>query len=347
MPEALRIALAHNLKRLAPSAGGSDDDEAEYDSPSTIAAIHAAIASYGHHVVDLEADATFARALLEARVDLVFNVAEGRRGRGREAQVPALLELLGIPYTGSDPACMVVTLDKALAKAVVRQAGIRTPRGVVMNTGEELLPSDMQFPVIVKPVAEGSSKGVLPSSIAKDEQGARALARSMVTRYRQGALVEEYLPGREFTVGIVGHQPSVFAPLEIILPAADEYPVYSFDHKLAPTPQVRYEVPAKISAELDRELRAAALAVFRAVGCRDVARIDLRLDRDGRPSFIECNPLPGLTPGWSDLCLVAEGEGTDYRTLIGQILAPAMARAKSDRPSSRSAAGVAADAYAE
>ena len=134
MHEGLRIALAFNLKRLDPRAGGVDDDEAEYDAPSTIASIRDAIASLGHEVVEVEADVGFSRAIVEANADVVFNVAEGRRGRSREAQVPALLDMLGVPYTGSDPACMVVTLDKALAKSVVRQSGVRAPLGVVMCT---------------------------------------------------------------------------------------------------------------------------------------------------------------------------------------------------------------------
>jgi D-alanine-D-alanine ligase len=343
MVEALRIALAYNLKRVSPRAGGVDDDEAEYDAPSTIAAIREAIVELGHDVVDLEADAGFPRALLDSGVDLVFNVAEGRLGRSREAQVPAILDMLGIAYTGSDPACMVVTLDKALAKSVVQGAGVRTPLALVMTTGDEPLPSGMRFPVIVKPVAEGSSKGVLPSSVATSEAEARRLAKAMAARYHQGALVEEFLPGREFTVGIVGSGPRVLCPMEIILQTGTEHPVYTFDHKLAPTDEVRYEVPARVPPELDRELRETALAAFRALGCRDVARVDLRLDRDGRVSFIECNPLPGLTPVWSDLCMIADASGIGYRELIGLILAPAIERSRAGRERPSRTGGITAE----
>lgn len=323
----LRIGLAYNLKRQAPAQGGVDDDEAEYDSPTTIGAIRDAIASHGHTVVELEANGSFPRALLASEVDLVFNVAEGARGRSREAQVPALLELLGVPYTGSDPTCLVVTLDKAIAKAMVRQAGVRTPAGVVMISGAEPLPPGFAFPAIVKPVAEGSSKGVLPNSVATSEAEARAMARAIAQRYRQGALVEEYLPGREFTVGLLGGpEPEVLPPMEIVLSTREAHPVYSFDHKLEPNGEVRYEAPARVTPELDRELREVAAAAFAALGCRDVGRIDLRLDAEGRVAFIECNPLPGLTPGWSDLCLIAEATGLDYRALIGRILEPAIAR---------------------
>lgn len=322
----MRVGVAFNLKRVKPEAGGAHDDEAEYDAPSTIEAIAGAISSLGHDVVLLEADATFPAAVLAARVDVVFNVSEGARGRSREAQVPAVLELLGIPYTGSDPAALVTTLDKALAKGVVRDAGIYTPTAVVMTTGDEPLPAGFAFPAIVKPVAEGSSKGVLPASVATSEDEARSLARRVAARYAEGALVEEYLPGRELTVAVLGE--SVLPPMEIVLRTRDPFPVYSFDHKLEPTDEVAYEAPARISSELDRAVRALAARAFAALGCRDVARVDVRLDAAGRPAFIECNPLPGLTPGWSDLCLIAEAAGVDYPTLIRRILEPATRRAR-------------------
>ncbi len=323
----MRIALAFNLKRIKPRPGGFDDEDAEYDAPSTIQAIADALASHGHEVEQIEADASFVARILGTKVDVVFNVAEGARGKSREAQVPALLELLGIPYTGSDPACFVLTLDKAVAKSIVSAAGVRTPRSVVVTAQNAAIPADMSFPVIVKPVAEGSSKGVLPASVAETNERAREIAIGMAERYRQGALVEEYLPGREFTVGILGDPPVVLAPMEVVLRTKERYPVYSFDHKLVPNDEVVYEVPAKIDGDLDRTLRTMSLRAFEALGCRDVARVDLRLDAQGVPSFIECNPLPGLTPGWSDLCLIGEGEGIDYRSLIGRILAPAIARA--------------------
>lgn len=321
----LRVGLAFNLKRVSPSAGCVLDDEAEYDAPSTIDAIRSAITSLGHVVVDLEADATFPRALIASGVDVVFNVAEGARGRSRESHVPALLELMGVPYTGSDPTCMVVTLDKYLAKRVVREAGVRTAPASVITSGDEPLPAELRYPAIVKPVAEGSSKGVLPSSVVQSEAEARELAWQIARRYRQGALVEEYLPGREFTVGVLDG-PTVLPPMEVVFATNEEHPVYSFDHKLEPTSEVRYEVPAKLSPELEREIVALAERAFVALGCRDVARIDVRLDRDGKVSFIECNPLPGLTPGWSDLCLIAQAAGIDYRSLIARILEPAIRR---------------------
>lgn len=327
----LHVVLAYNLKRVKPERGGAHDEEAEFDSPSTIDAIAQAIESHGHVVTKVEGDASFPATVLALQPDVVFNVTEGTRGRSREAHVPAFLELVGIPYTGSDPAALVTTLDKGVAKSIVRAAGLHTPLSTVMTTGTEALPPGFTFPAIVKPVAEGSSKGVLASSVATDEREVRTLARRMAVRYSQGVLVEEFLPGREFTVAILGEPAVVLPPMEVVLQTGEEFPVYSFDHKLEPTDEVRYESPAKVPPELDEALRRLALESFRALGCRDVARIDMRLDRDGRPAFIECNPLPGLTPGWSDLCLIAEPAGIDYRSLIARILAPAIGRRDAEK----------------
>lgn len=324
----LRVGFTFNLKRSAPQAAGDYDAEAEYDSPKTIAAIHDAIASYGHEVIDLEATPELPSLLAVANVDVVFNVAEGLRGRNRESQVPALLELLDIPYTGSDPATLSITLDKVLAKRVVRQHGISTPNFVVMETGKERLPKDLRFPVIVKPAAEGSSKGVFASSVVTNEADLRATARDLATRYGHPALVEEFLTGREFTVALLGEtRPKALPPMEIVFIDPDEaFPVYTFEDKLEWSKRLRYDAPAVVDSALGREIERVAKEAFAALGCRDVARIDLRLDADGKVNFIECNPLPGLTPGWSDLCLISTAAGLDYRDLIGEILAPAIRR---------------------
>ncbi len=330
----LRVGLTFNLKRIKPGYGGATDDEAEYDSPSTVQAIHDAIASHGHEVIDLEATPELASTLAASNVDVVFNVAEGMRGRNRESQIPAILELLGIPYSGSDPATLSLALDKVLAKRICREAGIATPDFLVMTTGREKLPKSFTFPLIVKPIAEGSSKGVLGTSVAENESHLRELATAMASRYKQGALVEAYLPGREFTVALLGEKkPRVLPPMEIVFTRRDvKHPVYNFDHKLEPNEEIRYEAPAKIDPEVQREIEGVARSAFVALGCRDVARVDIRLDGSGRAHFIECNPLPGLTPGWSDICLIAESVGMDYRTLIGEILAPAIKRFRSKQP---------------
>jgi D-alanine-D-alanine ligase len=326
--ERLKVGFTFNVKRVTPELGGEQDDEAEYDSPKTLQAIREAIASYGHEVVDLEATQDLPLVLSSTPVDVVFNIAEGFKGRSRESQVPSLLELLDIPYTGSDPAALSVSLDKAVAKRMVRTHGIATPDFLLLHTGKERLPRELGFPLLVKPVAEGTSKGVTRKSIVRDENELRDVAREMIAKYRQPALAEQYIAGRELTVGLLGERrPRVLPPMEIVfLDPDDPTPIYSFDMKQDWSRAIRYEVPAKLGErELDRVERAAR-ETFAALGCRDVARIDFRLDAEGRIFFIECNPLPGLTPGWSDLVLIAQAAGIEYRALIGEILSFAIRR---------------------
>ncbi|MFL5321056.1 MAG: ATP-grasp domain-containing protein, partial [Myxococcaceae bacterium] len=252
----LRVGFTYNVKRVKPTGDGNEDSEAEYDSPTTLQAIREAIASWGHEVVDLEATSELPQLLTDTKVDLVFNIAEGLKGRNRESQVPALLELLDIPYTGSDPATLSLALDKALAKKIVRQAGILTPVFQVMHTGKERFSKDFtRFPLMVKPLAEGSSKGVVQKSVCNSEAEIREVVKEMVTKYKQPALIEEYIGGREFTVGLLGERrPKVLAPMEIIfLDKEDKTPVYSFQHKLDWNDRIKYDVPAKLSpSELER-----------------------------------------------------------------------------------------------
>jgi D-alanine-D-alanine ligase len=315
------------VKRVVPAGEHGDDSEAEYDSPKTLQAIREAIASYGHEVVDLEANAELPAKLQSNPVDLVFNIAEGIKGRNREAQIPAMLELLDIPYTGSDPAALSIALDKALAKRVVSQQGISTPEFLLMHTSKERLPKDLRFPAIVKPVAEGSSKGILPKSVVQTEAELREAARELIGRYHQPALVESYIEGREFTVGMLGERrPKVLPIMEIVFTAGEALPVYDFSAKLDWTHRVRYDVPAKLEPAQQREIERVARACFSALGCRDVARVDFRMDQAGRVYFLECNPLPGLTPGWSDLVMIAQAAGLEYKALIGEILSYAIRR---------------------
>lgn len=322
----IRVGLTFNLKRVDPRTGS--DVDAEYDSPATVAAIRGALEALGHDVVDLEATPELLTLLPAAQVDVVFNIAEGLHGRNREAQVPAVLELLGIPYTGSDPATLAITLDKALAKRLVREAGLATPRSVLVSSVDAIDALDLRFPVIAKPNAEGSSKGVTAASVCVDRDALRARVAEMTQQYRQVALVEEFLPGREFTLGVLGeHEPRALPPLEIVFDAdAGDHPVYTFGHKIETEGGAHFVVPAAVDPALGGALANMAVEVFRTLGCRDVARIDLRLDADGQPNFIECNPLPGLTPGFSDLCQIATAAGIDYTSLVAEILAPALRR---------------------
>jgi D-alanine-D-alanine ligase len=340
---ALRVGFAFNIKRIDAAAS---DAEAEFDTPKTIAAITAAIESYGHTVVPLEATADLPRLLNDAAPDVVFNIAEGLRGRGREAQVPALCELLGIPYSGSDATTLSICLDKGLTKQILRSAGIDTAEWQVMTTGREKLKA-LRYPVIVKPNAEGTSKGITTSSVVTDEAAARAAARALVERYGQPALVEEYIVGREFTVGLLGERrPKVLPPMEVIFVNPPPHPVYGFDEKQSDTTRVRFECPAPITAAEQRRIEKVARDTFSALGCRDVSRIDLRMTPDGKVYVIEINPLPGLTPNFSDLCMIAKVSGMDYHTLIGEILAPCLKRHRESRGTQREPVGPAPAAVA-
>lgn len=328
--ERIRVGLVFNIKRIKPAYGGKNDEEAEFDSPATIEAISQAIRSFGHDVIPLEATPELASTIRPGFVDVVFNIAEGIRGRSRESQVPALLDLCDIPYTGSDPTTMLLALDKGLAKRIVRESSIPTPNWFVMHTGQDKIDRELEYPVVVKPIAEGSSKGVLAKGVAENEVELRATAKMLVERYPEGVIVEEFLPGREFTVALLGDQEiRVLPPMEIVFRADLHNPIYTFDHKLDYNDEVRYEVPANVDAALLEQIERVAKGAFIALGCRDIARIDLRMDARGAVNFIECNPLPGLAPRWSDLCQIALAIGMDYTTLIGEILAPALRRFRS------------------
>lgn len=335
-PEKLRIGFTFNLKRPGAKAAAFDAD-AEYDSPTTISTITESLEALGHEVVPLEANSDLPARLKESKVDLVFNIAEGLSGRNREAQVPALCELCGIPYTGSDAATLSLALDKALAKKLLKQAGVLTPEFQVFSTGREKLAPQLhrRFPLIVKPIAEGSSKGIIGKSVVDNEAELRKTVKDLIDRYKQPALVEEFISGREFTVGLLGdRRPRVLPPMEILFKVpADQRPVYDYEVKHKPNWEqfVAFQCPAKITSKELRSLERASLETFQALDCRDVGRVDLRMDERGNVYVIELNPLPGLTPGFSDLVLIAQAGGLDYRTLIAEILAGGLKRLREKR----------------
>lgn len=331
-PERLRIGFTYNVKRVSSKTG--NDAEAEYDAPETIEAIREALDSYGHVIIPLEATAELPRQLQDADVDLIFNIAEGVTGRNREAAVPALCELMGIPYTGSDAATLSIALDKALSKRVLRQHGILTAEFQVMESGRERLSPKLRFPLIVKPNQEGSSKGVSASaSVVDNEDQLRQVVRDLIDRYRQPALIEDYIAGREFTVGLLGDKrPRVLPPMEIIFKdQGNARPVYDYQIKQEWEKHVYYECPAKLSGTELKAIERVARETFAALDCRDVARVDLRMNARGELYVIEVNPLPGLTPDYSDLCLIANAAKIDYRSLIGEILAGGLKRLREKR----------------
>jgi len=328
----IRVGFTYNVKRVA-----TGDDEAEWDPPETIIAIANALARQGHIVVHLEATPDLPRVLAEADVDLIFNIAEGVEGRNREAQVPALCELLGIPYTGSDSATLAIALDKALGKKVLLQHDILTPRFQLMESARERISPDMKYPLIVKPNAEGSSKGINATSIVDNEDDLRAAVKACVERYRQPALVEEYISGREFTVGLLGDKrPRVLPPMEIKFKKKDNpRPVYDYAVKQEWEEYVYYECPAKLTEAEQKAMEKIARATFWALDCRDVARVDLRMDAEGRIYVLEVNPLPGLTPDYSDLVLIAKACGMEYDQLIAEIMTGGLRRLREKKREER------------
>jgi len=329
----IRVGFTYNVKRTQ----GGGDDQAEWDPPETIIAIANALARAGHIVVHLEATPDLPRVLAEADVDLIFNIAEGVEGRNREAQVPALCELLGIPYTGSDSATLAIALDKALGKKVLLQHDILTPKFQVMESPRERLSPDMKFPLIVKPNAEGSSKGIGSTSVVDTEEELRDKVKELIERYRQPALVEEYIAGREFTVGLLGDKrPRVLPPMEIKFKKVENTrPVYDYAVKQEWEEYVYYECPAKLTESEQKAMEKIARATFWALDCRDVARVDMRMDADGRIYVLEVNPLPGLTPDYSDLVLIAKACGMEYDQLIAEIMTGGLRRLREKRREER------------
>jgi D-alanine-D-alanine ligase len=308
-----------------------DDAEEEFDSPETIAAIAAALRSLGHEVELLGDGPSLARRLVSAPPpEFIFNIAEGRGiGRSREAWTPALLETFGVPYTGSDPLTLAATLDKDCAKRLVASAGVAVPSGVLIkdapqDSAEEL--ANLELPLIVKPAFEGSSKGIRSRNLVNSRDELFEIVAACRDAYEQSVLVEEFIDGDELTVGMVGNSPPEILSIMRVVPLSSDKPfVYSLEVKRDWRRQVRYETPAKLSAADDLAVRLAALSAFKSLGCHDVARIDFRLRRSV-PYFLEANPLPGLTPGSSDLVLLAEAVGIGYCDLIGHIVDAAISR---------------------
>ena len=322
------VAVLYNLKKGI--AAKAPDAEAEYDKIDTVHAIRDALESGGLSVTLLEADEGLPGLISHERPDIAFNIAEGLSGRGREGQVPSLLSMLGIPFTGSDATTLCIALDKALTKRVLWTHRVRTPHYEVVEPGKTRLTKALSFPVIVKPNCEGSSKGIGAVSIAEDRKALSEILRRNHELYEGEMLVEEYVEGREFTVGILGNFASarVFPPMEIVFrqPTEGAHTVYSYPVKQDYTRYVRYECPANLTEEQTREITDMARRAFNALNCRDFARVDFRMGADGKMYFIEINPLPGLAPGYSDYPMLAQFSGVGYRELVRGVLDAAAKR---------------------
>jgi D-alanine-D-alanine ligase len=323
------IGLTYDLRQDYLDMGYSDVETAEFDSPATIEAIEGALGTLGHETRRIGNGLRLTESLVRGeRWDLVFNIAEGLRGIGREAQVPAILDLYDIPYTFSDPMVMSLTLHKGMTKRVIRDAGLATADFLVVESPEEASAVAFEGPYFAKPVAEGTGMGITARSVVPDRKALAAICRELLAGFRQPVLVEAFLPGREFTVGLAGtgREARTLGTMEIMLLDRAEKEVYSFENKEGWEGRVEYRPLTPADDRLIQDVETLALDSWRVLGCRDAGRIDIRCDRLGRPSFIEVNPLAGLRPEYSDLPIVCAFFGTSYVRLIEMILESACRR---------------------
>lgn len=374
----MRLGLTYDLRSEYLAAGYGEEETAEFDRADTIDSIEGALRELGHQTDRIgNVRQLVGRLAAGDRWDLVFNICEGLRGPGREAQVPALLDAYEIPYTFADPLMMSVCLHKGLTKTVIRDHGLATPRSLVVVDVADLSrhaqswdqrrsrPSPhnvpplssmarewgeggrrpdegegkeanlqscppLRYPLFIKPVAEGTGKGITPNSKILTPDELAAGCAELLAKYRQPVLVEEFLPGREFTTGLIGtgNDATVLGTLEIILLDAAEPDVYSYVNKERCEELVEYRL---VRPDNDPEVAAAealALAAWRALNGRDAGRIDLRSDASGQPQFIEANPLAGLHPQHSDLPMIATAVDMPYVELIRRIVASAATRVR-------------------
>lgn len=343
MTPPLRIALIHNLKPPVKDSARPADYYSECDSQKTVNAIAEAIRAAGHTVFPVEADRNLGVWLAQTPVDLAFNIAEGFEGEAREARVPALLELMGVPYTGSGVPALALALDKAKCKQIFRFHGIPTPNFQLFRHADEPLDARLKVPLIVKPNTEGSGKGINASSVVSDEPALRAQVRHVLETYGPEALVEEYIEGTEITVGILGEDP-VLPVLEVDFSeckGSGEF-FYSWrmkeyqgdkQQKLIP----RFWCPARLDPAVTQAVQSVAWKAARALGVRDVARVDIRLSPDGIPYVLEVNPLPGMDPEESNLPIMARAAGMSYEAFIHRLIDLAVERSF-QRPAKRQAA---------
>lgn len=325
----MHVGLTYDLRSEYLAQGYTEEETAEFDRDDTIEAIEGALGELGHRTERIGNARALVKALAGgATWDLVFNIAEGLHGIGREAQVPAILDVYCIPYTFSDPLVLSLTLHKALTKRVIRDAGLATPPFVVVDPGEPVPTVPFPPPYFVKPLAEGTGKGVSEESLVHWEEDLAGVCARLAKHFQQPVLVEGFLSGREFTVGIVGTgvKAEALGAMEVVLGAQAEQGMYSYVNKERCEELVEYRLCRAEEDPLIAQVEALSLKAYQVIGCRDAGRVDVRCDGEGRPHFLEINPLAGIHPAHSDLPIICSLLKIPYVVLIDRIVASALER---------------------
>ena len=328
-------SIPNNLKGQSQT---QVDTYAEWDTWSTINAVKDAIECF-HNVTLIEADHSAFQKLKELKPDIVFNIAEGYNGVSREAQIPAILDMLQIPYTGSDPLTLAICLDKARTKEILSYHKVPNAKFFIADSLNQVSDLNLKFPLIVKPISEGSSKGIFSSSFVKDVNELTSEVERILNEYNQPALIEEFLPGKEFTVAVIGNgnEAQVLPIVEINFKdfPDDFIPIYSYEAKwildTTENPLDVFTCPAKIDSTLESKIKETVLRAYNVLRCKDWSRIDVRLDSDNEPNIIEVNPLPGILPNPEEnSCFpkAARTAGLNYNDMINTVLLAAAKRYK-------------------
>jgi D-alanine-D-alanine ligase len=322
----MKVGLTYDLRDEYLLEGMEAEESAEFDRPDTIDAIESALQSLGFKTDRIgNIKQLTARLSSGDRWDIVFNIAEGVSGFGREAQVPALLDAWRIPYTFSDPLVLCITLHKAVTKRIIRDLGLPTTDFALIEDPSDVSQVSLPFPLFAKPVSEGTGKGVTKASKIVSQDALKKVCLDLLERYKQPVLLEPFLPGREFTVGIIGtgRDARSVGVMEVIIRPKAESDVYSYKNKELYEELVTYRIAQDLMAERAADI---ALRSWRGLGCRDAGRVDLRADSKGMPNFIEVNPLAGLHPEHSDLPILCTKIGVSYKELINDIMESALHR---------------------
>jgi D-alanine-D-alanine ligase len=322
----MKMGLTYDLRQDYLDKGYGEEETAEFDRPDTIEAIEQALSELGFETERIGNIESLVRLLVAGRRwDMVFNIAEGIRGYGREAQVPALLEAFDIPYVFSDPLVLSLTLHKGMTKHVVRDLYVPTADFAVVESEADIKSVSLPFPLFAKPVAEGTGKGISAASKITNRAQLKAVCTDLLDKFKQPVLVETFRPGREFTVGVIGtgKEAVSLGVIEVVLRKGAETDAYSYWNKKEWERFVEYPL---MTGEIADKVSEVALAAWRGLGCRDGGRIDIRLDARGVPNFMEVNPLAGLNPDHSDLCFIAYKVGMTYFDLIAAIVSSAVKR---------------------